>query len=139
MAQGAPTTPLASGLSPLDMLFLFHLHSVHGPYMLLTRDGDMPDEDRVQEAGHREQHITQELLEAAWLSDSLPAGMCQGAWLASGKRGDSWAWVPNCIPDRSRCQISSNPQLHSCVSTNGCLNPLGFNTSLGLELVQDKA
>lgn len=46
----------------------------------------MPDQDRVEEAGHRQQHIGQELLEAAQPLGLLPCSIGQGPWLTPGRK-----------------------------------------------------
>jgi hypothetical protein len=49
-----------------------------------TWDGHMPDQDRVEETGHRQQHVGQELLEAAQPVGLLPCSVGQGPWLTPG-------------------------------------------------------
>ena len=51
-----------------------------------TWDSHMPDQDRVEEAGHREQHVGQEPLEAAQPAGLLSCSVGQGPWLAPAGR-----------------------------------------------------
>lgn len=51
-----------------------------------TWDGHMPDQDRVEKAGHRQQHVGQELLEAAQPAGFLPCSVGQGLLSTSARR-----------------------------------------------------
>lgn len=46
----------------------------------------MPDQDRVEEAGHGQQQVGQELLEAAQPEGLLPCSGRQGPWLTPGRK-----------------------------------------------------
>lgn len=71
-----------------DMVLLLrsHLFRVHMSTTLgaPTWNGHMPDKDRVEEAGHRQQHVGEELLEAAQPVGLLLCSMCQRPWLTPG-------------------------------------------------------
>lgn len=59
------------------------LHSSWSP----TWDGHVPDQDGVEEAGHGQQQVGQELLEAAQPAGLLPRSGGQGPWLTPVRKG----------------------------------------------------
>lgn len=78
------------GFERQNLLLQLRAHpSVQGPHTSTTPgaptwNGHMPDQDRVQEAGHRQQHVGEELLEAAQPVGLLLCSVCPRPRLAPG-------------------------------------------------------
>lgn len=88
---GAPGISVSEAHEKGIQPFLLRAHQCGGclpplPPGRPTWDGHVPDQDRVEKAGHRQQHVCQELLEAAQPAGFFPCSVGQGLRPAPGGR-----------------------------------------------------